>query len=223
MFLVPSNGTASWRVRLADPDKQWKPGCSAFELAARWEASRGFPPEVTDLLSQHEESRGPRMLLGIPEHRVPLAGGARASQTDLWVLARTKVALFSIVVEGKVDESFGPGVGDSDAAASPGRSARWAAVCRLLEITQDCDLTIRYQLLHRTASALLEAHRFHASAAAVIVHSFSPVHHSFSDFQQFVRLLGGDIRKPGEMVSVPRRESVQLYFGWASAPLAQLA
>ena len=48
------------------------------------------------------------MLIGLPEHKVALPGGARASQTDLWVLARTNDDLISIAVEGKVRESFGP-------------------------------------------------------------------------------------------------------------------
>jgi hypothetical protein len=38
----------------------------------------------------------------------------------------------------------------------------------------DCSAceTLRYQLLHRTASALYEAHRYHAKVAVMMVHSF---------------------------------------------------
>ena len=218
MILVPSRGTESWRGLLADPEKHWKRGYSALELAERWENPGGFPPEVASLLNQHERTRGATMLLGIPEHRVPLAGGARASQTDLWVLARTHTGLLSIAVEGKVNESFGPTVGEWQPASSPGRTKRWAAICSLLEVDQHCNQATRYQLFHRTASALIEARRFFARSAAVIVHSFGSAAASFGDFQQFVRLLDGDVDRPGQLVAVPPREDIALFFGWATGP-----
>jgi hypothetical protein len=220
MILVPSRGTDSWRELLADPENHWKSGYSARELAERWENSGGFPPEVASLLNQHERTRGATMLLGIPEHRVPLAGGGRASQTDLWVLARTSSGLLSIAVEGKVNESFGPTVGEWQPAGSPGRSKRWAAICSLLELDQQGDQATRYQLFHRTASALIEARRFSARAAAVIVHSFSAAAASFSDFQHFVRLLGAHVERPGQLVAVRPREEIALFVGWAMGPVA---
>jgi hypothetical protein len=220
MILVPSRGTESWRELLAEPEKHWKSGYSARELAERWENSGGFPPEVASLLNQHERTCGATMLLGIPEHRVPLAGGARASQTDLWVLARTSSGLLSIAVEGKVNESFGPSVGEWQPAGSPGRGKRWAAICSLLELDQHCDQATRYQLFHRTASALIEARRFSARTAAVIVHSFSAAAASFNDFQHFVRLLGANVERPGQLVAVRPREEIALFVGWAMGPMA---
>lgn len=43
-----------------------------------------------------------------PEHQVPLLGGSRPSQTDLFVVAQSPGELVSIAVEGKVREPFGP-------------------------------------------------------------------------------------------------------------------
>jgi hypothetical protein len=220
MILVSSNGAASWKELLADPGKHWKRGYSAYELATRWEGHEGFPPEIAALLNQHEATRDATMLLGIPEHKVPLAGGVRASQTDLWVLARTNTGLLSIAVEGKVSESFGPTVGEWDAGGSPGRTERWTALCRLLEVNRDCDVTIRYQLFHRTASAVLEARRFFARGAAVIVHSFSDGDKSFEDFQRFVSMMGGKVERPGQLIAVEPREGIDLFFGWAHGPLS---
>jgi len=37
------------------------------------------------------------MLLGIPEYKVALPGGGRASQNDLFVLARTDNEIFPII------------------------------------------------------------------------------------------------------------------------------
>jgi hypothetical protein len=44
----------------------------------------------------------------VPEFKVPLPGGAHASQNDIFVLARSTAGPISIMVEGKVNESFGP-------------------------------------------------------------------------------------------------------------------
>lgn len=215
MILVPATSLDDWKRLLASPDKHWKEGYSAHALATRWQKSPGFPPEISALLATNDLTSGAALLLAIPEHHVPLSGGGRASQTDLWALARTAHGLLSIAVEGKVSESFGPSIGDWEKAASSGKRARWDALCSLLEVNRDCDRDIRYQLFHRTASALLEARRFHAKAAAVIVHSFSATRESFGDFQRFVRLMGGNVAAPGQMMSVPAREGIALCFGWA--------
>jgi hypothetical protein len=215
MILVPATSLDDWKKRLASPEKHWKEGCSAHALATRWQDARGFPPEISSLLATHDLTTDATLLLAIPEHQVPLKGGAKASQTDLWALARTTRGLLSIAVEGKVAESFGPSIGDWERDASAGKRDRWEALCSLLEVNRDCDRDIRYQLFHRTASAVLEARRFHAIGAAVIVHSFSPAQESFGDFQRFVRLMGGQAAAPGRLSSVPAREGIHLYFGWA--------
>jgi hypothetical protein len=90
----------------------------------------------------------------------------------------------------------------------------------LLEVELHSDGFVRYHLFHRTACALLEARRFFARASAVIVHSFSQSCEGFGDFQHFVRLMGGIIRAPGEMVAVAPREGIELLFGWAQGPPA---
>ena len=52
--------------------------------------------------------------------------------------------------------------------------------------------TIRYQLRHRAASAVLEAERFNASHALMLVHSFSQTHEWFEDYRAFAALFGVD-------------------------------
>jgi hypothetical protein len=220
-ILVPSRGAEDWRRLLADPEKHWRRGYSAFELATRWEGSDGFPPEIASLLDQHESTKNARMMFGIPEHKVALPGGARASQTDLWVLAETASGILSIAVEGKVNESFGPTLAEWAANSTPGRATRWNALCDVLGLGRACDQSLRYQLFHRTASALLEARRLRASSAAMLVHSFSETAQSFPDFQQFVRLIGADVSTPGQLVSVGPRQGISLYLGWAQEPLSK--
>jgi hypothetical protein len=183
MFLVPTSGVDNWKELLADPDKQWREGYSAHSLATRWQGAGGFPPEIASLLHTQPTFADVEMLLGIPEHKVPLPGGARASQTDLWALGRTPDDLVSIAVEGKVRESFNPTLAEWMLDESAGKTTRWNALCDLLGLSVDCDRSLRYQLVHRTASAVIEAKRFRAGKAVLAVHSFSGQQDGFADFQ----------------------------------------
>jgi hypothetical protein len=197
MLFVPMTTTDQWTA----------------ELATRWRIASGFPPEIGELLATSPSTFGAKPLLAIPEHQVRLRGGTKAAPTDLWVLARTRRGLLSIAIDGQ--SSFGPTVEEWQANAAPQKTDRWAALCRLLEVNTVCAPSIRYQLFHRTASALIEARRFFATGAAVIVHSLAAAPGSFADFQRFVALMGGRLTRPGELIPVPSREGIELLFGWA--------
>lgn len=49
---------------------------------------------------------------------------------------------------------------------------------------------IRYQLLHRTAVALIEAEKITASKALLLVHSFNEQDQPFADFADLIALYG---------------------------------
>ena len=106
-----------------------------------------------------------------------MPGGNAASQNDVWVLAKSNEKLVSIAVEGKVAEPFGPTIGEWNPNASVGRRERFGFHRDLLNL-DDVPAHTRYQLLHRTASAVL------------LVHSFSPENLWFEDFARFVSLFG---------------------------------
>jgi hypothetical protein len=92
-ILTFTSGPADWQKLLADPVKQWRTGYSARTLAYCWEAADGFPPEVAKALQQTDEASLGKLtpVLAIPEFKVPLPGGVRPSQNDLFVLARGAV------------------------------------------------------------------------------------------------------------------------------------
>ena len=74
---------------------------------------------------------------------------------------------------------------------------------------------IRYQLLHRTAYALLEAKRFNASVAVMLVHSFSQEHAWFEDYQAFLGLFDV-IGAPNTVTFSGVRNGVELYLSWVT-------
>ncbi len=213
-FPGPTAGPDTWKQWLAKPEKHWKPGYSAWALAHAWEAAIGFPPEISALLATDPHLTGADLLLAIPEYKVDLPGGVRPSQNDLLCVCRTNAGLATIAVEGKVDAPFDKTLEEWRRDKSPGKRTRLQYIIRTIGLKTRPPGTIRYQLLHRTASALIEADRFHAADAAMIVHSFSPEQASLGDYQAFLGLFGkkGNV---GQLVSLGTPNGIRLWAGWA--------
>src|SRR5690348_14052824 len=213
-ILIPTESFEDWARLVAYPELHWKPKFSAMTLALAWEAAKatGFPPEISSLLKTagRPDWKDLRGLIAIPEYKVSLPGGSRSSQTDLVVVARGQKGLVAIAVEGKVDESLGPTVAKQRESTTEGARRRLQYLCDNLGIRGACPGDIRYQLLHRTVSAVQIARDFGAESAVMIVHSFSPTSKWLTDFQRFVSLLGVDAQ-PGRLVSVGQRGGVPLY------------
>ena len=227
-LVVPAQGVSSWRALLADPVRQWKSGYSAKALAHCWQEADGFPQSVRDVFAAF----GPpfetaELVLAIPEHRVALPGGSPASQTDLFVVARAGGELISIAVEGKVAEEFDATVGDWLArraadqakrgrAAEPSAQARKRLrfLCTLLDLDETEVADLRYQLLHRTVAALLEANRFAAPHALMLVHSFSDQDAWLDDYERFAGQMGAVSAGANAVVRIGPRAGATLYLAW---------
>ncbi len=212
---IPSSGANSWQQFLADPQKQWKTGYSARTLAYSWEEADGFPKEIGEAFANSDvvALKDTTPLLIIPEHKVPIPGGAAASQNDVFVLASTRTGLVTICVEGKVEEAFGESVSKWGPDSTPGKRKRFDFLVGLLELGQEDLSDIYYQLLHRTASAIIEAKRFHASTAVMLVHSFSQAHTRFPDYCDFAGKLGVEAEL-NKMYFCGNRSGIDLYVGW---------
>lgn len=216
-FLVPTDSPESWKSLLAEPEKHWKEGRSAWMLAHAWEGADGFPDEVVRILGSGDAEvlRDLEFVAGFPEWQTPLPGGRRPSQTDLMVLARNAAGQLVVIgVEGKVDEPFGPIVGDWYAGATPGKQERLGFLIERLGLEEKDVLGLRYQLLHRTVSAVLEAERFGATTAVMLVHSFDSNGAGYADYLAFKEACRasetGVARLPG-VIAMPT------FVAWATA------
>jgi len=205
-----TSGPKDWRALLADPAKHWKSGHSACTLAHCWEAAEGFPSEVATSFNRSDDPllAGLSPLLAVPEYKVPLPGGARDSQNDIFVLARSSAGPVSIMVEGKVSESFGPTLGEWRTQASPGKEERLGFLLRMLGVDTRPEDVIRYQLLHRAVSAVITGQQYRAAAAILLIHSFSEERIGWPDYQAFTRLFGveamlGSVQRLGSGSAVP--------------------
>lgn len=215
-IVIPTQSCDDWKRLLAKPDLHWREGFSAMTLARCWEASHpSVPPEIRDCLRTANEPGldDLELLLAIPEYQVDLPGGRRPSQTDVLALMRGSSGLVAVAVEGKVDEAFGPTVGEKRAEYSSGVNERLAWLTSLFELDEVPDF-IRYQLMHRTASALLVANQFDASAAVMLVHSFSPTGKWFDDYASFLNLFGAEA-EIDHASQLGFFSGIPLFVGWA--------
>jgi hypothetical protein len=221
---IPVKTAEEWKLLLADPNKHWKQGYSAWEIAHSWLAVDGFPPEVGTLFttSAVKTFQKVEMLLGIPEYKVLLPPRRRhPSQNDLFILAREgNNNLISITVEAKVSESFGKTIEKWRLPPSSDKSVRYKFLVEKLGLAGKDLLSIRYQFLHRLASAVIEAERFHAKYAMVIIHSFSTMNKGLDDYKMFLDLFKakGEV---GQLTHLTTHSGIDYYLGWANGNLSK--
>ena len=208
----PSVGIDDWRK--LHKKKHWRKFYSAYELAVSWESADPFlPREIQAWFGNSAE-----LLAVIPEHKTPLPGGRRPSQTDALAFIRYG-GVYAVAVEGKAHESFGPTVGEWRKDESAGKIERLKFICQTLGLPYPPANEIRYQLLHRTASAVIEAERFHADCAAMFVHSFAykqprETSESFADFLSFLKLFNISLDDKNPYTGTENGKP--LYFAWVS-------
>lgn len=200
---------------LAKGTGDWKKGYSAYELAHSWVAADGVPQSVRTVLDGDPTFRGARPIEGFFERKVDLGTPGRPSQTDLLLLMKLRRGYGVIAIEGKVEEPFSPLVAEWH-DGSGGRVRRLARLCETLGLAPDEVARLRYQLLHRTASAVYEARRYHCRQAVMLVHSFSRSGASFDDFAAFAAAMNLPPVRPGQMSRAKVCEGVQLRLAWAA-------
>lgn len=222
-IFVPSYGPADWRARLANPLLHWKRKKSAWELAVSWESCResdsGLPPEIEKALATNPSLVTASLLIAIPEHKVTLDDERRLSQSDMWAILATASGYVSVTIEGKAGEEFNKTIDEWLKKDSDGKRDRLAFLTKTLGLGSVPSGNIRYQLLHRTASALLEAKRWRINTALMLVQSFAESENSWPDYKNFVELFSLTASRGG--ISGPCQVGdINLFIGWVDSPVA---
>ncbi|MBK8022522.1 MAG: hypothetical protein IPK19_14105 [Chloroflexi bacterium] len=216
MFWVndtPTTKAEDWKWSLQEPEKQWRPGYSAWALAHSWEDAQGFPPEIQHMLSP--QFLNLTLTQGWVEYQVPMPGYGKASHNDLFVLANCLEGDLCIAIEGKVSEPLGPTIAEWH-NRSVNRERRLAGILETIGLPRAIPETIRYQLLHRLASPVIAANvTFNVRHAVMIVHSFSEWDASFTDFAALLTLYGTNDARPGQLYLLKSIGDLKLYAGWA--------
>lgn len=208
-ILLPADSPADWS-RLLDGGAR-TPALEA--LARAWQDAEGLPPEVEAVFASSEALPELEPILALPLHRVPGPDEAAPDPLDLWILARTPEQLVSVAVEAAGEEAPRVGGAQHGAELASEGGGRVERLCAELGLgAPPADSTL-FHLLRRTADALLEARRFHALHAVLLVHALGPGNAGFEAFSQLVSLFG-EASEPGRLVTVGR-PGVSLHFGWA--------
>jgi hypothetical protein len=217
-IFVPTQTASDWQRLLAKPKLHWKKAHSAMTTAACWDAASGqLPAEITGVLESSNEPAltNLQLLAALPEWEVPLPGGEHSSFTDVLALARNAMGLVAVAVEAKVDEEFGPTLLTKRTEASSGQNEKIDHLHKVLRLKSPLPDAIRYQLLHRTASALITAEEFHANTAVMLVHSFSPTARWRQDYIAFCSAMGA--KSLSDSISVvPGFDGPKLYLAWCA-------
>ena len=213
---IPARNPEAWKNLLAD-SIHWKPGHSAWALAHSWQKAEGFPATVERVFrnSGLELFRNVELLFAFPEHKVDLPARGEPSHSDLLAVARGNGQLVVMAVEGKVKEPFGNKTVGEWLGKSPSdnRFKRLTYLLNRLALREDEVQNIRYQLLHRTVSALIEADRLCAANALMLVHSFSEKNAWFDEYADFLSLF--ELPAVPDLVVGPAAvNDTDLYFGW---------
>ena len=104
----------------------------------------------------------------------------------------------------------------------PGKQVRLERLAQTLGLDLADVGGIRYQLLHRTASAIYEATRYRCRHAMMLVHSFSPTHRWFEDFAAFSSLMDQPVSIPGSVSIAKICDGFSLRPAWvADSPRGQ--
>ncbi len=223
-IFVPTVSGSDWQRLLSKPKLHWKKGYSAMTAAACWEDSQPeLPAEIISLLESAEDASltNLKLLLAIPEWEVELPGGDRPSQTDVLAITKNNNGLVVLCVEAKVEEPFGPTLADKKAGASTGQIDRIEYLEKELGRTSPFPDHIRYQLLHRTVSALLTARDLSAPVGVMLVHSFSQASAWYEDFEAFCKELDGEPLSDN-LWQVPGHNKPRLILGWCKGNPAYL-
>jgi hypothetical protein len=200
---------------LAKQELHWRPGYSAQELAVAWAcACNDFPAVVRAALKTAPEYAQAELIDGFFEREVELGTAGRNSQTDLMLVVGLGTELGIIAIEGKVEESFDELVKDWN--CTPGKHRRLEHICSTLKLDPPNIGNVRYQLLHRTASAIYEAKRYRCRHALMLVHSFSRTHRWFDDFAIFSRAMSMPIEQPDRCSPAKLCDGVSLRLAWVS-------
>ncbi len=197
---------------LAKQEGHWKRGYSAYELAHAWVNADDIPAPVRSVLDTCPDYAGAALVEGLVERDVDLRTPGRRSQTDVLAFVKLVHGSAVIAVEGKVDESFDKLV--STWNDSPGKERRLKALCATLGLRVADVGGIRYQLLHRAASAIYEAQRYRTMRAVMLVHSFSVTNASFRDFQAFAKSMGVPVQGVNRVSEERECEGIRLRLAW---------
>lgn len=215
---LPMREPADVQRHLASPDHYRFPRSGWCVANAWWAAQGAMPALVEQTLATAPALAHAELIEAFLEREVGLGDTGTPSQTDLLALLAVGDRLAVMAVEGKVDESFGKLIGEELVGASQRKIDRIKRLCAVFGISASLPevASLRYQLLHRTASAIFEAKRYRSRVAIMMVHSFDGSDTGSNDFTAFAEALHFKDACPTFTRGPQPFDGVELYLGWTA-------
>lgn len=212
---VPLRKPEDVKPHLGKPT-HWKQGRSAKAVADSWFRANDLPPRVRAVLEQSPEFKGAELVDAWLERCTDLCDQrGTASQTDLLAVLGVRDELAIMGVEAKVTESFGRLVSEWIGDGEEGKEDRLRRLSTLLGLDRTSVGDLRYQLFHRTAAAILEARRYRATKAVLMVHSFCDDATGLPDFLAFFERMGVSGCGRDALSEPASVGGITLWVGWA--------
>lgn len=221
-------------------DRNWGEGKSAQLLASSWikvvNNKGAFPKEVQGLIKEKTLFNNIKIIYGIIESPVELDTGRGQSMSDLMLYCskngKDNCMDFIIAVEGKADEPFGDivekWIRNGNDNPTKTRTNRLNFLNQLLGLEIKEYSKIKYQLIHRTASAILEAKKYGIRECMMLVHIFKKTERdynkSLNDYSEFLKLffkeeINQDEIEKGKILTTDI-EDISLNFLWVQDKLS---
>lgn len=216
-IFIPTKDAESWRDLLADKDKHWRKGFSAMSTALSWENDENIPPEIQSVISENFDFNDLELLLVLPEYKVDLPGGTRPSQNDVLAVFTTKKSLTVMTVEGKAKEDFDDIIIKwKEKTSDVGIEKRLGFILEKIGIKDKNIDSLRYQLFHRLASAVIIAEKFHAENAIMIIQSFNDNNNEnhFNDYVNFTKLYGISSTEKSKLYKLTDLNGINVFAAW---------
>lgn len=212
-FFVPAREPEDWTQSRTNTER--KEGSPADSLARAWQRADGFPPAVQRVLDASGEDalQGLEMLAAFPEYELPLLGDDGPSTSDLFVLAKGRRGLVSVMVEGTATGALGPMVCEWLVEGARTKMRLLSYLCEVLGADIGEIQSARYRLFLQAAGALVVAERFEAPTALMVVHSFAGTDEGFRDYSLFCRLFSAAAVADG-VIEAHRTQIRRLFFSW---------
>ena len=105
---------------------------------------------------------------------------------------------------------------DELVGASTAKLARIERLSAMLAISPSNVGSLRYQLIHRTAAAVLEAKRFCSDTAVMMVHSFDRQDCGIEDYTRFAAAIGVKGAQATYTSGPVLIDGIKLYLGWTA-------
>jgi hypothetical protein len=202
---------------LGHQERHWKAGRSAHALTHTWAKENNLPRSIRSILQAHPTFRSAELIDGFLERQVDLGSAGRPSQTDLLAIIGLEERIAIIAIEGKAGEPFGDLV-KTWLDGSDTKNRRLDVLCKTLGLSLEQAQPLRYQLLHRTASAIYEAKRYRTDLAGMLVHDFAAEQSGYLDFCKFLEALGAKETKADVLSGPFACDGVSVYLGWVDDP-----